>query len=69
MGDGLRHPLGELVGLLEARGLLRSVLSAGPMPPAGVVITHVSQDSRRAGPGVLFVAVPGQHADGHAFAA
>jgi len=69
MGDGLRHPLGELVGLLEARGLLRSVLSAGPLPPAGVVITHVSQDSRRAGPGVLFVAVAGQHADGHAFAA
>jgi len=69
MGDGLRHPLGELVGLLEARGLLRSVLAGGDTSPSGVVITHVSQDSRRAGPGVLFVAVPGQRADGTAFAA
>lgn len=69
MGDGLRHPLGELVATLEARGLLRSVLSGGSEPPSSVVITHVSQDSRRAGPGVLFVAVPGQHADGHDFAA
>ena len=69
MGDGLRHPLGELVALLEARGLLRSVLAGASTPPSGVVITHVTQDSRRAGPGVLFVAVSGQHADGHAFAA
>ncbi|MDQ3449253.1 MAG: UDP-N-acetylmuramoyl-L-alanyl-D-glutamate--2,6-diaminopimelate ligase [Chloroflexota bacterium] len=69
MGDGLRHPLGGLVGMLESRGLLRSVLPSGTTPPGDVVITHVSQDSRRAGPGVLFVAVPGQHADGHAFAA
>jgi UDP-N-acetylmuramoyl-tripeptide--D-alanyl-D-alanine ligase len=33
------------------------------------VIDHVVTDSRQAGPGALFVALPGEHADGHAFVA
>lgn len=36
---------------------------------AAVVVEDVTHDSRRAGPGVLFVAVRGFRADGHAFAA
>lgn len=45
--------------------------SAGlPAPPdaiAGAEISAVTDDSRRAGPGVLFVAVRGSLADGHGF--
>ena len=59
------HRLGGLVGLLAARGLLRTVLPANGEPPAHVAIGSVQMDSRRAVPGCLFVAIPGQHADGH----
>jgi UDP-N-acetylmuramoyl-tripeptide--D-alanyl-D-alanine ligase len=37
--------------------------------PAAAVTGEVVIDSRRAGPGGLFAAVPGEHADGHDFAA
>ena len=44
-----------------------------PLPPAGadgrIRVDAVTGDSRRVGPGSMFVAVPGLHADGHAFAA
>ena len=40
---------------------------AGP-PPDTVEVRAVASDSRQAGPGVLFVAVPGTAADGHAYA-
>ena len=53
---------------LEARGALRSVHAAG-VSPAQTLITGVTHDSRAVGPGVVFVAIPGQHVDGHAFAA
>jgi UDP-N-acetylmuramoyl-L-alanyl-D-glutamate--2,6-diaminopimelate ligase len=33
-----------------------------------VALTGATHDSRRAGPGVLFCCVPGEHADGHDFA-
>ncbi|HET7678492.1 MAG TPA: UDP-N-acetylmuramoyl-L-alanyl-D-glutamate--2,6-diaminopimelate ligase [Candidatus Limnocylindrales bacterium] len=59
--------LGELVGLLESRDLLRSVLP-GREPPARVRVSDLVYDSRRAAPGALFVAVPGERADGHDFA-
>ncbi len=62
------HPLGALIGLLEARGLLRSVLSAGATSPAGMTVRGVTMDSRTVMPGSLFVAVPGRHVDGHEFA-
>jgi UDP-N-acetylmuramoyl-tripeptide--D-alanyl-D-alanine ligase len=36
--------------------------------PADVVVRGVTIDSRRVSEGDLFVALPGQHADGHAYA-
>lgn len=52
--------------------LSRLLAAAGlPGPPAGgdPEVTGVVHDSRRAGPGTLFVAIPGEHVDGHDFAA
>jgi UDP-N-acetylmuramoyl-tripeptide--D-alanyl-D-alanine ligase len=40
---------------------------AGGLAP-GTVLTDVVVDSRAAGPGALFVALPGERVDGHAFA-
>jgi UDP-N-acetylmuramoyl-L-alanyl-D-glutamate--2,6-diaminopimelate ligase len=59
--------LGELVRLLEARGMLRG-LAAGALS-GDSLITGVEHDSRAASAGDLFVAVPGARADGHDFAA
>lgn len=42
-------------------------LSFGPPPKGDVPVAAVVYDSRAAGPGRVFVAVPGQHADGHRF--
>jgi len=39
----------------------------GAVPPEPPVVTAVTVDSRTAGPGSLFVALPGTHVDGHAF--
>jgi UDP-N-acetylmuramoyl-L-alanyl-D-glutamate--2,6-diaminopimelate ligase len=58
--------LGELVGRLEARGGLREAPDAGERD---VVITGVADDSRLVRPGNVFVAVPGDHVDGHSFVA
>ena len=60
--------LGGLIGVLESRGALRSVLAAGAISPATIRITDVTLDSRSVTPGALFVALRGQHADGHDFA-
>ncbi|MEO7118678.1 MAG: UDP-N-acetylmuramoyl-L-alanyl-D-glutamate--2,6-diaminopimelate ligase [Candidatus Limnocylindrales bacterium] len=62
------HPVASLVGELERRDLLRSVLAAGAVPLGDVHIRGVTSDSRAVGPGTLFVAVVGQHADGHDYA-
>lgn len=54
---------------------LRTLLvAAGLSVPAGLEgdgpeVGAVEFDSRRVGPGALFVAIPGQHTDGHAYAA
>lgn len=57
-------PLGGLIARLEARDALRSVLGAGSQ--IGVLdVTGVSYDSRRVGRGTVFVAIPGEHHDGH----
>ncbi|MBS1819853.1 MAG: UDP-N-acetylmuramoyl-L-alanyl-D-glutamate--2,6-diaminopimelate ligase [Acidobacteria bacterium] len=56
--------LGEIHGVLQDRGLL--VAASGPLAP-GVVVTGVAYDSRRVGPGDVFVALRGQHADGTTF--
>ena len=42
-------------------------LGAAAADRGGVDIAAITADSRRCGPGVLFVAVPGVHADGHDF--
>ncbi len=67
--------LGELLGLLESRGQLRSVRAGPDARPAalpdvaGVPVLGITNDSRRVGIGSIFVAVPGFHHDGHDFAA
>ncbi len=49
---------------------IASVLEVAAPPGAGsVVVTSVEFDTRRIAPGALFVALPGEHADGHDFAA
>jgi UDP-N-acetylmuramoyl-L-alanyl-D-glutamate--2,6-diaminopimelate ligase len=52
--------LGELVSALTVNG-------PAPGPWGRREVTAVVQDSRRAGPGSLFVAVRGFHSDGHQF--
>jgi len=60
-------PLGDLVRLLEARGLLRRVLPAGAAL-AGTAVGGVALDSRTVLPGTLFVAISGARFDGHDYA-
>ncbi len=64
-------PLRGLLSRLAAVGLLRGAVRAGaavdPEALAGVEIRSIAFDSRRAGPGGLFAAIPGARADGHAF--
>ncbi|CAN5807221.1 UDP-N-acetylmuramoyl-L-alanyl-D-glutamate--2,6-diaminopimelate ligase [soil metagenome] len=62
-------PLGELIRLLEARGLLRSAQLGRSNSPAATVLQAVTLDSRAVRPGSLFVAVPGSRVDGHDFVA
>ncbi|MFI5292976.1 MAG: Mur ligase family protein, partial [Candidatus Limnocylindrales bacterium] len=68
--------LGDLRSLLEARGMLVSVIQPAPLSATGTdramgaddpVIAAVTLDSRRVTPGVLFAAAPGARADGHSF--
>jgi UDP-N-acetylmuramoyl-L-alanyl-D-glutamate--2,6-diaminopimelate ligase len=68
-------PLRGLVERLRAAGRLRGVIGPGgePVPePGGEAVGHsavagIAYDSRNVLPGGCFVAVPGSHADGHAF--
>jgi UDP-N-acetylmuramoyl-tripeptide--D-alanyl-D-alanine ligase len=46
---------------------LRTLLAAPPGPGGDAVVTGVAIDSRAARPGDLFVALPGDRVDGHAF--
>jgi UDP-N-acetylmuramoyl-L-alanyl-D-glutamate--2,6-diaminopimelate ligase len=64
-GAGLS--LGELIRLLEGRGLLRSAQLGASSSPAAIRLEAVALDSRAVRPGSLFVAVPGSRADGHDF--
>ena len=65
------RPLGELLGRLRAEGRLRGTrLDDRPIAPTEVgatLLTGVTQDSRAVRAGMLFVAIAGQHADGHDF--
>jgi len=60
--DGTK-PLGGLIDRLQSAGLL---VRARPAPSA-LEIRGLAFDSRLVEPGSLFVAVPGEHVDGHAF--
>ena len=57
--------------LAEVAGITGGTLDPGrgPAAAAAVVTGPVVIDSRRAGPGALFAALPGEHVDGHEFAA
>ena len=59
------HRLSELGALLHRRGLLASEPLPAHEAEADPVIGAVRYDSRQVGPGDLFVARRGQHADGH----
>ena len=67
-GHGASMTLSVLFGALVGPGLLSAppVLSA---TAASAAVTSVAYDSRRAGPGTVFVALRGQKADGAQFAA
>src|SRR4051812_11035013 len=56
--------LDQIAEAIESQGLL--VERRGALPKS---VTLVTDDSRRAGPGSLFVAVKGADRDGHAFLA
>jgi UDP-N-acetylmuramoyl-L-alanyl-D-glutamate--2,6-diaminopimelate ligase len=66
-------PLGGLIERLAAAGSIRGARldgrAIGPSALAGVAVRGVTQDSRHVAAGSLFVAVRGQHVDGHDFAA
>ena len=51
---------------LEEAGLLHTTY--GPFDDITLVIDHLANDSRKVGPNGLFVAIRGEHADGHLFA-
>jgi UDP-N-acetylmuramoyl-L-alanyl-D-glutamate--2,6-diaminopimelate ligase len=67
-----RRPLGSLLTRLAGEGRLRGTrLDGRPAATsdlAGLELTGVAHHSRAVRPGSLFVAVPGQHVDGHDFA-
>ncbi|MBM4409024.1 MAG: UDP-N-acetylmuramoyl-L-alanyl-D-glutamate--2,6-diaminopimelate ligase, partial [Chloroflexi bacterium] len=63
--------LGGLIGRLDRAGLLlgarEGMRAIAPRALAGVAAAGITQDSRSVRPGTLFVAVSGEHADGHDF--
>ena len=67
------RPLGGLIKRLAADGSVRGARlngrAIGPGGLAEVAVRNVTQDSRNVTAGSLFVAVAGQHADGHDFVA
>jgi UDP-N-acetylmuramoyl-L-alanyl-D-glutamate--2,6-diaminopimelate ligase len=70
MADGTGHRLSELHGLLTERGLaaLPGADAAAIGTGSDPLVRSVVLDSRRAGAGALFAALPGMRADGRAFA-
>ncbi len=66
-------PLGGLIERLTAGGALRGARrdgrAIGSTALANIAIRGVTADSRAVGAGSLFVAIAGQHADGHDFLA
>ena len=66
---GGTRPIGRLVERLAAEGRLRAVLRHGtavdPAALAAVDVSGVRDDSRLLQPGDVFVAIAGEHVDGH----
>jgi len=66
-------PLAGLIDRLTVEGRLRGARldgrAIGPRGLAAVEVRGVTDDSRVVGPGSLFVAIPGDHVDGHEFVA
>ncbi len=58
------RPLADLVGRLDAAGQL---VSTGAWDGGAAQVSSIAYDSRGVGDGSLFVAIPGEHADGHDF--
>ncbi|MEW5989782.1 MAG: UDP-N-acetylmuramoyl-L-alanyl-D-glutamate--2,6-diaminopimelate ligase [Chloroflexota bacterium] len=64
------RPLDGLVVRLRTEGLLAGPGEAAAIADVtGIAVAGVAFDSRRVRPGALFIAVPGEHADGHDFVA
>lgn len=65
------RPFTELLDRLVADGHLRSGVATGLTALAldGLTVAGLAYDSREVSPGALFVAVPGDHVDGHDFVA
>jgi UDP-N-acetylmuramoyl-L-alanyl-D-glutamate--2,6-diaminopimelate ligase len=72
-GPSAPRPLATLIerlatlgdaGLRSARQDGRAI---GPAALSGILVHGVAADSRRVAPGALFVAIPGEHVDGHDF--
>jgi UDP-N-acetylmuramoyl-L-alanyl-D-glutamate--2,6-diaminopimelate ligase len=62
--------LGGLIERLEARGRLRAIHAPESQGAVGSLPIHgIAFDSRRVREGSLFVAVPGEHVDGHDYVA
>lgn len=70
--------LGELIERLEVEGRLRTVrapqapvgeASTGPLAVGSLAVRGIGYDSRRVRAGSVFVAVPGEHVDGHDYVA
>jgi len=63
------RPLSELLERFEADGSLRGARedgrAVGPAALSAIRVAGVSDDTRRIGPGGLFVAIAGSHVDGH----
>jgi UDP-N-acetylmuramoyl-L-alanyl-D-glutamate--2,6-diaminopimelate ligase len=59
------RPLAELIARLEAEDLLRGVHLPPGAPPASMPVHGLTYDSRLAKGGSVFVAIRGEHADGH----
>lgn len=55
--------------LAEARDWLQAALAGGLVEPGSIRFDGVSTDTRSVGPGQLFVALRGEHFDGHEFLA
>jgi UDP-N-acetylmuramoyl-tripeptide--D-alanyl-D-alanine ligase len=61
--------LEEVAAITAARTIVRAPVGGGAGVASAVVVTTVATDSRTLEPGALFVALAGEHADGHDHAA